>query len=206
MTTTIALEIEKVSGPLTTATESAEAAAVALRDAVELCGRLDTKRCPCSRRSRFSGRRSRRGRRPSGCGRTLTRRSKNSSSRSTSAGRSIEMPSATGIRKCHSYACASRTGKKCDCDQGWEASAYDKRSAKNIRRVFPTFDEASAWRIDMRKAVKDRRYQALCGAVTSSDGWPRRSLRRPGIRPLGGLRRELISSRPPVSTCVPLRG
>jgi integrase len=55
---------------------------------------------------------------------------------------------ATGIRKRHSNGCRSRSGGRCNCDAGWEASVFSKRDGKKIRKTFKAEAEARSWRAD----------------------------------------------------------
>jgi integrase len=50
----------------------------------------------------------------------------------------------TVIRR-HSAGCASRSGGRCDCRAGWEASVYVARDKRKLRRTFQTRTEARAW-------------------------------------------------------------
>jgi integrase len=60
---------------------------------------------------------------------------------------------ATGIRKRHSAGCRADDGGRCNCNAGWEASIFDKRERRKIRRTFETKSEAIDWRAD-RQVVK----------------------------------------------------
>ncbi len=51
-----------------------------------------------------------------------------------------------GIARRHSTGCATRTGGKCDCNAGWEASVYIARDHRKVRRTFPTQAAARSWR------------------------------------------------------------
>jgi integrase len=55
---------------------------------------------------------------------------------------------AEGIRKRHSAGCASRKGKRCNCNAGYEAWVFSKRDGKKIRKSFAREAEAKTWRAD----------------------------------------------------------
>jgi integrase len=61
---------------------------------------------------------------------------------------------ATGIRRRHSRACRSRSGGRCNCNAGWEASVYSARDGRKIRKSFPTKSEAVSWRAQARAALE----------------------------------------------------
>lgn len=61
---------------------------------------------------------------------------------------------AEGIRRRHSAGCATRKGRRCNCDAGWEASVYVAREKKRITKSFRREAEAKRWRIDARRAVE----------------------------------------------------
>jgi integrase len=61
---------------------------------------------------------------------------------------------ADGIRRRHSAGCASRRGRRCDCRAGWEAFVFSPRDGKKIRKTFPTFAAAKAWRSDALGGVR----------------------------------------------------
>lgn len=68
-------------------------------------------------------------------------------------------PMADGIRKRHSKSCASRKGRRCNCNGGWEASICLAREDKRITKTFPQKDEAKSWRTDALRAAE----AGLCG-------------------------------------------
>jgi integrase len=83
---------------------------------------------------------------------------------------------AEGIRRRHSKGCASRHGKRCNCNAGYEAWVFAKRQGKKIRRTFPRKAEARSWRSEaitalgkgrLASASSDRRtlYEALVAFV-----------------------------------------
>lgn len=53
---------------------------------------------------------------------------------------------AEGIRKRHSKGCPARSGRRCNCNAGWEASFYLASEERKVRRTFPRKAEAKAWR------------------------------------------------------------
>jgi len=64
---------------------------------------------------------------------------------------------AEGIRKRHSRNCRSRSGGRCNCNAGWEASVYLAQEGKKVRRTFDREAEARSWRNDTRAALDERR-------------------------------------------------
>lgn len=64
---------------------------------------------------------------------------------------------AEGIRKRHSRNCRSRSGGRCNCNAGWEASIYLSHEGKKVRRTFDREAEARSWRNDTRAALAERR-------------------------------------------------
>lgn len=61
---------------------------------------------------------------------------------------------AEGIRRRHSAGCATKRGRRCNCDAGWEASVYIAREKKRISKSFRREAEAKRWRVDARRAVE----------------------------------------------------
>ena len=59
----------------------------------------------------------------------------------------------TGIEPLHSGRCGARAGGRCSCSPSWRASVWSKRDAKKIRKTFPTFDAAKAWRAEATVAL-----------------------------------------------------
>ena len=53
-----------------------------------------------------------------------------------------------GIRERHSKVCASNEGRRCNCEQSFEAFVFSRRDGRKIRRTFRNRDEAKAWRHD----------------------------------------------------------
>jgi integrase len=60
----------------------------------------------------------------------------------------------TGITKRHSTGCARRSGRKCDCNAGWEASVYSARDRRKLRKSFPTHSAARTWRAQAQRDVR----------------------------------------------------
>jgi Phage integrase, N-terminal SAM-like domain len=60
---------------------------------------------------------------------------------------------ATGITKRHSKGCPAKTGGRCRCDAGYEASVYSKREGKKIRKTFARESEAKSRRAGALGAV-----------------------------------------------------
>ena len=59
----------------------------------------------------------------------------------------------TGIRKRHTSVCRARSGGRCNCNAGWEASVWIARDGKKIRKTFATEAAAVRWRADALSAV-----------------------------------------------------
>jgi len=53
---------------------------------------------------------------------------------------------AEGIEVRHARACASRTGKRCNCEPGYRVAAYDAISRRRLSKTFRTLAEARRWR------------------------------------------------------------
>lgn len=60
---------------------------------------------------------------------------------------------AEGVRKRHSKGCATRNGRRCNCNAGYEAWVFSRRDEKKIRRTFPREAEAKSWRADAKRAL-----------------------------------------------------
>jgi integrase len=63
---------------------------------------------------------------------------------------------ATGVRQRHGRACNAKGRCKCP----YEAFVYSRRDGKKIRKAFPTYGAARAWREDANKAVRERKLRA----------------------------------------------
>jgi integrase len=53
---------------------------------------------------------------------------------------------AEGIEVRHSRSCASRLGKRCNCNPGYRVAAYDAISKRKVSKTFRTLAEARRWR------------------------------------------------------------
>jgi integrase len=54
----------------------------------------------------------------------------------------------TGIRKRHSKTCRANDGGRCNCNAGWEAAVFDKRTGQKVRKTFERESDAKSWRAD----------------------------------------------------------
>jgi integrase len=64
------------------------------------------------------------------------------------------MAQLTGIEVRHKKACASRYGRRCNCQPTYQASVWSVRESKRIRKTFPTLAEARAWRSETQTGVR----------------------------------------------------
>jgi integrase len=64
------------------------------------------------------------------------------------------MAQLTGIEVRHKKACASRDGRRCNCQPSYQASVWSPRESKRIRKTFPTLAEARAWRSETQTGVR----------------------------------------------------
>jgi integrase len=64
------------------------------------------------------------------------------------------MAQLTGIEVRHKKACASRDGRRCNCQPAYQASVWSPRESKRIRKTFPTVAEARAWRSETQTGVR----------------------------------------------------
>jgi integrase len=53
---------------------------------------------------------------------------------------------AEGIEVRHARSCASRAGKRCNCNPGYRVAAYDAISRRKVSKTFRTLAEARRWR------------------------------------------------------------
>lgn len=60
----------------------------------------------------------------------------------------------TGIEVRHKKACASHTGRSCNCQPSYQASVWSARESTRIRKTFPTLAEARAWRAETQTGVR----------------------------------------------------
>jgi integrase len=54
----------------------------------------------------------------------------------------------------HSNGCPARTGGKCACRAGWEASVYIARDKRKLRKTFQSLSEARSWRAQAAQGVQ----------------------------------------------------
>jgi integrase len=85
------------------------------------------------------------------------------------------MAQLTGIEVRHKKACASRDGRRCNCQPTYQASVWSARESKRIRKTFGTFAEARAWRSETQTSVR------------------RGMLRAPTHATVGGAAEELVA-------------
>ena len=64
------------------------------------------------------------------------------------------MAQLTGIEVRHKTACASRDGRRCNCQPAYQASVWSARESKRIRKTFPTLAEARTWRAETQTGVR----------------------------------------------------
>jgi integrase len=64
------------------------------------------------------------------------------------------MAQLTGIEVRHKKACASRDGRRCNCQPTYQASVWSARESKRIRKTFLTLAEARAWRSETQTGVR----------------------------------------------------
>jgi integrase len=64
------------------------------------------------------------------------------------------MAQLTGIEVRHRKACASRDGRRCNCQPTYQASVWSARESKRIRKTFLTLAEARAWRSETQTGVR----------------------------------------------------
>ncbi len=60
---------------------------------------------------------------------------------------------AEGIVRRHSEGCPARSGSRCKCRAGYEASVYSPRDGKKVRKTFSRLSEAKSWRADAKRSV-----------------------------------------------------
>lgn len=65
-----------------------------------------------------------------------------------------------GIEVRHARACRSHHGSPCSCRPSYRAEVWSKRDGRKVRKSFPTLAAAKGWRIDKRKAVRDKQLRA----------------------------------------------
>lgn len=78
---------------------------------------------------------------------------------------------AEGIRRRHSRNCASRQGKRCNCNAGWEASVYLAREGRKLRRTFRRKAEARSWRAEALTAARSRTLRTPSRLTVEQAAW-----------------------------------
>ena len=86
-----------------------------------------------------------------------------------------------GLRKIHSRTCTSPT--RCRCSS-WQASVFDARTGKKIRRNFPGLDAAKAWQSDTRVGVR-------LGTIATGE----KTVREAGDALIAGMRAGTVKNR-----------
>jgi integrase len=64
------------------------------------------------------------------------------------------MAQLAGIEVRHRTTCATRSGGKCSCKPGYQASVWSASERKRLRRTFPTLAAARAWRAEAQTAIR----------------------------------------------------
>src|SRR6266511_1958909 len=64
------------------------------------------------------------------------------------------MAQLAGIQVRHRTTCATRSGGKCNCKPGYQASVWSAREGKRLKKTFPTLAAARAWRAEAQTAVR----------------------------------------------------
>ena len=76
---------------------------------------------------------------------------------------------AEGIEVRHARSCASRAGKRCNCDPGYRVAAYDAMSKRKVSKTFRTLAEARRWRAGAHvQAAKGVRLAGTSQTLTSA--------------------------------------
>jgi integrase len=78
---------------------------------------------------------------------------------------------AEGIRKRHSKGCSARSGGRCNCKAGWEASVYLAREGRKIRRTFAREAEAKSWRANALTAANAQSLRAPSQITVEQAAW-----------------------------------
>lgn len=60
---------------------------------------------------------------------------------------------AEGIRRRHSKGCSARSGGRCNCNAGYEASIYLAREDRRVTKTFSRRAEAKSWRAEAKRAA-----------------------------------------------------
>jgi integrase len=64
------------------------------------------------------------------------------------------MAQLAGIEVRHRTTCATRSGGKCSCKPGYQASVWSAAEGKRLRKTFPTLAAARAWRAEAQTGVR----------------------------------------------------
>lgn len=99
--------------------------------------------------------------------------------------RSQRKSSHEGIDVRHSRSCPHETGGKCNCKPGYQASIWDRRTKKRIRKTFGSLEEAKSWRREAQTALKR-------GTMKPP---PKETLDQAADKFLDGLRKGTIRNR-----------
>jgi hypothetical protein len=59
-----------------------------------------------------------------------------------------------GILVRHVKACATHSGRRCNCRPSYQASVWSPRDQKRIKKSFPTLAAAKAWRAEAQTAIR----------------------------------------------------
>jgi integrase len=80
---------------------------------------------------------------------------------------------AEGVRKRHTKDCPARTGGRCRCQGGYEASVYSERDGKKIYKTFPREAEARSWRADAKRSLDQGALRAPSGKTLAiaAEAW-----------------------------------
>jgi integrase len=60
---------------------------------------------------------------------------------------------AEGIVRRHSEGCPAKSGSRCKCRAGYEASVYSPRDGKKVRKTFARLSEAKSWRAEAKRSI-----------------------------------------------------
>ena len=91
---------------------------------------------------------------------------------------------AEGIEVRHARSCASRAGRRCNCEPGYRVAAYDAMSKRKVSKTFRTLAEARRWRAGgarrrRRRAFASRAHRRRFATPQrrSSTGWRAAAIR-----------------------------
>jgi integrase len=71
----------------------------------------------------------------------------------------------TGITPRHARRCTAKNGGDCTCTPTWQASAYDARTGRKVRKTFSTKTAAKQWRQDAYTALRSGELSADRGSI-----------------------------------------